>query len=196
VSAWRAWELATDATAACAALCQALREHGGHRYDEAVTQLEHALQSAALARAEGAHDALVLAALLHDVGHLIVAEDDRQPAAPGADLHHESVGARFLARWLPPSVTAPVALHVRAKRYLVGVDPTYAAGLSDASRRSLAVQGGPLTASEARAFSQHPQAEAAVAVRRWDDRAKTPGRTVDGLDVYTPALLGLMRQPP
>lgn len=147
-------------------------------YDEVVTQLDHALQTAALARADGADDALVAAALLHDVGHLLALRDGG--VADGdvpADLHHEARGARWLARLFPPAVTAPIALHVAAKRYRCAVDPTYHAGLSAGSRRSLARQGGPMTADEVTRFEANPAAADAIRLRGWDDG----GKRTDGL---------------
>ena len=144
--------------------------HG--RYDEAVTELEHALQAAALARADDAAPELVAAALLHDVGHLI--EGDLRPIDEplDGDAHHEGSGARFLRRWFDSAVTDPVALHVAAKRYLCAVEPGYLGALSPSSVRSLEVQGGPMRPVEVRAFRAHARHAEAVALRRWDDRAK------------------------
>ena len=149
---------------------------GRDRYDEDVTQLEHALQTAALAVAAGAPDALVVASLLHDVGHLLDLEAGRGDV--NTDLRHEATGATYLAGTFPPAVTAPIALHVRAKRYRCAVDPAYHDALSQGSKRSLARQGGPLNAAEADAFEAHPSFADAVALRGWDDLGK-----VDGLDV-------------
>lgn len=165
-------------------------ERGGTRYDAGVTQREHALQSADLAREAGAPDALVVAALLHDVGHLLLDEHDGAPGFLAHDRRHEAVGWQFLRQWFPPAVAGPVALHVRAKRYLVAVRPEYAARLSASSRRSLAVQGGPLSAADAAAFAVRPHAEAAIAIRRWDDQAKCAGRAVPSLDEFS----GLLRE--
>lgn len=152
---------------------------GPQHYDEEITQLDHALQSAALARAAGATDELVAAALLHDVGHLLVLRDGGQADGQvAADLGHEGRGARYLGALFPPAVTGPIALHVAAKRYRCAVDPTYASGLSAGSTRSLARQGGPMSPDEAARFAAHPAHEAAVALRSWDDGGK-----VDGLDV-------------
>ena len=148
------------------------------RYDEAVTELDHALQAAALARSDGAPDRLVAAALLHDVGHLVSDDNVALDDDLADDFHHEHVGARYLARWFGPEVTAPVALHVAAKRYLCAVEPGYLDGLSPSSTRSLALQGGPMSADEVEAFERRPHHDAAVQVRRWDDRAK-----IAGLDV-------------
>lgn len=147
------------------------RLRGHERYGERVTQLDHALQCAALAKAEGAPDALVAAALLHDYGHLI---DDRGHLAEreGMDGAHEAIGAEALSAWFGPAVTQPIALHVAAKRYLCAVEPSYFADLSPASQLSLDLQGGPLQPREADAFRTLPFAGEAVRLRRWDDWGK------------------------
>lgn len=149
--------------------------HARECYDESVTELEHALQAATLAVTENADPALVAAALLHDIGHLIVGDLVPIDAALSTDAEHEQVGARYLRTTFGPEVTAPVALHVAAKRYLVAVDDRYASTLSPSSVRSLAVQGGPMTAAEVTAFEANPGWERAVRVRRWDDAAKVAG---------------------
>lgn len=166
---------------------------GDDTYGEAVTQLDHALQTAALARAEGADDALVAAALLHDVGHLLDLQDGGVPDTEGrGDLAHEARGARWLAPLLPPSVTGPIALHVAAKRYRCAVDPLYNELLSDASRASLEVQGGPMDEVEVARFEAHPAFEEAVALRIWDDGGKVAEPpVVQPLDTYVPLLKGL-----
>ena len=142
-------------------------------YGERVSQREHAQQCAELALAAGASDALITAALLHDVGHLLstTAVDERK-----VDDRHEHVGAKFLARWFVDDVTRPIALHVEAKRYLCLVEPSYRQQLSPASIDSLALQGGVMNASEARAFQGLAGAEEAVLLRRWDEAAKQVGR--------------------
>ena len=152
-------------------------------FGEAVSQTAHALQSAHLAERAGADDALVVAALLHDVGHLLhgLPED---VAERGIDGRHEEGGADWLARHFGPAVSEPVRLHVAAKRYLCAVEPSYLAGLSPASRRSLELQGGPFDAEAVRSFVAGPFFRDAVRLRRWDDEAKVPGLEVPGLDHY------------
>src|SRR5471032_2143591 len=125
--------------------------HGGDGYfGEKVTQAEHALQSAALAEAEQASPALIVAALLHDVGHLIHTGGE-DIAERGIDARHEAIGATYLARHFGPAVVEPVRLHVPAKRYLCAIDKTYWQDLSPASKRSLELQGGAFTPDEAEA---------------------------------------------
>ena len=139
-------------------------------YDESVTELEHALQCGALAERAGADAALVAAALLHDVGHLVVGDLTGIDAELSHDFHHERAGARLLTSWFGPDVTEPVRLHVAAKRYLCATDPDYVARLSPSSVRSLAVQ-----------------------VRQWDDEAKVAGLDVAPIEHYRPMLDALVR---
>lgn len=168
------------------------RTHGqGLYFGEAVTETEHALQTANLARVAGADDELVAAALLHDVGHLLhgLPEDI---AERGIDARHEDGGAFWLERYFGPAVTVPVRLHVAAKRYLCAAEAGYLAGLSPASQRSLELQGGPFDAESARQFEQQPHAREAVALRRWDDTAKVPGLVVPDLEAYRPVLAAVL----
>lgn len=166
---------------------------GTSRYDEEVLQLEHALQTAALARAAGAAGPLVAAALLHDVGHLLDLADGDGHRDRTTDQRHEARGSAWLAGLFPPAVTAPVALHVRAKRYLVTVDPEYAAALSPGSTASLVRQGGPLEPAEVAAFEANPGWADAVALRPWDDEAKVDGLAVAELASYRPLLESVRR---
>lgn len=161
---------------------------GAERYDEELRQLDHALQTAALAHAAGAADALVAAALLHDVGHLLDLADGGGHRDRTVDLRHEARGAAYLAVLFPPAVTAPIALHVRAKRYRVAVDPTYASQLSPGSTASLARQGGPLTSEEVAAFEANAGWADAVALRGWDDQGKVDGLEVPDLASWRPLL--------
>jgi phosphonate degradation associated HDIG domain protein len=144
---------------------------------EAVTQIEHALQCATLAEEAGASAHLIAAALLHDIGHLL----EEMEATTGA---HEVLGARYLAPWFVTAVCGPVRLHVDAKRYLCYAEPGYPNLLSPESRRTLELQGGPMSPWEAERFLATPWARDAVALRRWDDRAKVVGISVPGLAYF------------
>jgi phosphonate degradation associated HDIG domain protein len=159
---------------------------------EPVTVSQHMLQTAALARADGADDELVAAALLHDYGHL-VHELPEDSAEHGVDTRHEELGVEQLGRWFPETVTEPIRLHVAAKRYLVAVDTGYRDTLSPASILSLDLQGGPMSEDEMRAFEAGPHAIAACRLRRYDDAGKDPEAQTPPLEAYRDLLTSLLR---
>jgi len=159
---------------------------------EQVTMAQHMLQAATLAAEDGAPDALIAAALLHDVGHFTSTVSGRELML-GSDNRHDDTGAKWLAQWFGPAVCEPVRLHVDAKRYLCAVDPTYSAQLSAASVFTMSVQGGPMDEAEVREFESSPYAEDSVAVRRWDDRAKDPSAATRAFDDFRPVLERLAR---
>ena len=162
----------------------------GHlHYGEGVTQIEHALQSAALAEAQACPPSLVVAALLHDVGHLLEADD---LAKSGIDDRHEVFGARALARIFGDAVYQPVTLHVAAKRYLCFIEPRYPAGLSAASQRSLILQGGPFNPAQALAFERAPYWRDAVQLRRFDDMGKRDENALRDFSSYLPLMRSLL----
>lgn len=149
----------------------------------AVNQLQHALQSAAQAEADGCTPATVLASLLHDVGHMIH-ELGEDPAGRGIDDVHEELGAQWLARHFTPAVVEPVRLHVAAKRYLCATEADYFGKLSPDSVRSLGLQGGPMSADEVAAFRRLPHCEEAVRLRRYDEGAKDPQASTADFDHF------------
>ena len=170
-------------------LVQLLRDHGDSEYGgEVVSQGEHALQAALLAEQAGATAELITAALLHDIGHLLHHLPDDAPDR-GIDDHHEVIAGRRLQKLFGPEVVEPVRMHVAAKRYLCAVEPGYWEGLSEPSQVSLKLQGGPMSADEVYAFRNHPQCDAAVSVRRWDDLAKAAGLPTPTLDHFVPYIL-------
>src|SRR5262249_35285466 len=133
-------------------ILQLFAEKGrGMYFGEAVTESEHAIQSAHLAESAGVGNGLIAAGLLHDIGHLLhgLGEDI---AERGIDGRHEEGGAAWLARYFGPIVAGPIRLHVAAKRYLCAVEPGYLSALSAASQRSLELQGGPFSPKAAREF--------------------------------------------
>lgn len=150
---------------------------------ERVTQLEHALQSGALAQEEGADEELVAAAFLHDIGHLLNRQGET-PSARGVDDVHQYYALPFLRPVLPDSVLEPIRLHVDAKRYLCAVDAGYFDCLSPDSVRSLQLQGGIFSDAEAAEFAARPYAADAVSLRRWDDRAKVQGKATPDLNAF------------
>lgn len=164
------------------AIIDLYRQMGQRTYDEAITQTSHAAQCAVLAMKSGAASTTIVAALLHDIGHLL--EPDDSTIRHEEDLRHEYLGARFLSNWYPTAVTEPIRHHVAAKRYLCAVEPAYFDGLSPASQHSLSLQGGPFSPNEVAEFESHEEYETAVLLRRWDDEAKDPRLHYDHIDDY------------
>ena len=154
---------------------------------EDVKLVEHMLQCGDLAREAGAPDYLVVASLLHDIGHLLV--DDAQGAQDsGIDMHHDVVGAQWIEARFPATVSEPVRLHVAAKRYLVTTNHDYLSKLSHASVQTLYMQGGPLNQEEVIDFISREGAEDAVRVRLWDDLAKIRDKQTSSLADFKSAI--------
>lgn len=158
--------------------------------DGRLSNSAHMLQTATAAEAAGAPASLVAASLLHDIGHWL--RDDSIDSR-STDDRHESVGAKFLARYFDADVTRPIALHVAAKRYLCAREPDYLAKLSPGSVASLELQGGPMSDSEAARFEANPAHAHAVALRRWDEYGKNPSLEVAGFDHYRSLLRHITR---
>jgi predicted HD phosphohydrolase len=205
---------ADDAVAVIAGLFAS--EGAADYLGEPVSQAAHLLQAAVLAEREQAGDALIAAALLHDVGHfagrlslfrpLISGSqyagspgEEEKGSSSGRDLmhgtdnRHAESGASWLARWFGEEVTEPVRLHVAAKRYLCATEPGYAAVLSPASVYTLRVQGGPMQGAELAEFEADRYSAAAIRVRRWDDAAKDPRAQVPPFEHFVPVLRALAR---
>ena len=164
---------------------------GSLHYGEDVTQLEHALQTAHHAKADGAPPALVAAALLHDVGHMMQKVGENA-ADLGIDTRHEHISAGYLARAFGPEVTEPIRLHVAAKRYRVAVEPGYLERLSKASLQSLTLQGGPMSDGEIEVFLADPAAQAALRLRGYDEAGKAPDIEVAGFETYHDLLVDVI----
>ncbi len=163
-------------------------QYGG----EAVTQREHALQCATLAERNAADASLVVASLVHDIGHML----HRLPSdAPdqGVDDLHEELAATWLMNRFGPEVFEPVRLHVAAKRFLCATDAIYFSQLSEPSKLSLKLQGGPMSSAEISQFMSNPHFMNAVRLRRWDDEAKVVGMTTNEVEHFVPAILKVAR---
>lgn len=167
---------------------------------EGVTMVEHMLQTAALAERAQAADALIAAALLHDIGHFgtdfpwyRMSSEHRQMLRRRIDRHHEQAGAQLLQPYFGPEITEPIRLHVAAKRYLCAVEPEYFDKLSPTTRHTLSLQGGPMTANEVMEFEATAYAPQAVTLRRWDEQATVPGMKTPPGEHYRVLLERLMR---
>jgi phosphonate degradation associated HDIG domain protein len=152
-------------------------------FGEPISTTEHSLQTAHFAQEEHASGSLVLAALLHDIGHLVAPTPD-DIAEWTDDAHHERIGGGWLSRKFSREVSEPVRLHVPAKRYLCATRPEYFARLSPASVLTLKLQGGVMTATEIAAFEAEPFFREAVRLREWDDHGKIPGLSTPDLESY------------
>ena len=176
-------------------IAAAFDRRGGDSYGEGVSQVEHALQCAQCAERDGAGAALVLATLLHDIGHLLHDFPD-DVAEQGIDTQHESLGSAWLSRHFGPEISEPVRLHVPAKRFLATTEPGYFARISPASHLSLRLQGGLMSEEETRRFTAEPFAQDAIRLRRWDDEGKVPGLATPGLDHFLRDLENLAKSAP
>ena len=165
---------------------------GDANYGEGVSMNEHGLQAAVLAEQEGQPPAMIVAALLHDIGHLLhdLPEDI---ADKGVDTQHESLASAWLSQYFPKEVSEPVRLHVAAKRFLCANVPGYFADLSPASVQSLQLQGGQMSPAESEAFRNEPFMGAALRLRRWDDLAKIRGLKTPDFEHYRPAIAAALR---
>lgn len=162
------------------------QQRGNSRYGgENVSQLQHALQAATFAEQTNAEPALIAAALLHDIGHLLHALPEDAPDH-GIDDAHENLAAAWLRDRFPDEVVEPVRLHVTAKRYLCTTDPSYLKHLSPPSMQSLQLQGGLMNSGEKTDFENSPFFQSSVLLRRWDEAAKDP-------NLQTPSLSHFVR---
>ena len=174
-------------------ICMLFARKGGREYDgEGVSQLEHALQTAAQAASACVPNALIAAALLHDLGHMLN-DQGETPTLRGVDDLHQFAALPFLRATFGDDVLEPIRLHVDAKRYLCATRSGYFESLSADSRRSLTLQGGIYSEAEAAIFIARPHARDAVQLRLWDDLAKVPGAVTPPLAHFVAALEAAQR---
>ncbi|WP_330180240.1 HD domain-containing protein [Nocardia sp. NBC_01503] len=168
-------------THAYEALTEIFDSEGAKEYlGEQVSIATHMLQTAQVARDSGASAELIVAAVVHDVGHFSGAMSGLD-LMRGHDNRHDAIAAEWLSQWFEPAVTEPVRLHVAAKRYLCATDAAYYDQLSDASKYTMSVQGGEMSADEVAAFAAEPHCQSATALRRFDDAGKNPDAAVPTL---------------
>ena len=152
---------------------------------EPVTMAEHMLQGANFAQKKGCSKEIIVAALLHDIGHF-TGELGSFTMEDKSDRYHEVYGANILERFFPPVITDCIRYHVAAKRYLCATQPEYFEKLSEASVRSLKLQGGPMSKKEVMDFQKNPNLEEIIQVRYFDDEGKVPGMVTPPFDHFAP----------
>ena len=162
------------------------RQFGGSAYaGEKVSQLEHMVQAAQLAEAGGYDEEVILAAFLHDIGHIAEEETGENEMEEYGIKDHETLGAQYLSEHgFSSKISKLVASHVEAKRYLTRTDPDYYNQLSEASRKTLEFQGGMMTTEEAEAFEKDPLFSEIILMRKWDEQAKTQGKPIPDLSHF------------
>lgn len=159
---------------------------GGEEYlGEPVTMAQHMLQGATLAQRQGLPETVIVAALLHDIGHF-TSEFGTFSMQDTQDRYHEEAGAKVLERFFPALVTDCVRYHVAAKRYLCATRPEYFERLSEASVHSLNLQGGPMSAEEVASFEQLDNLEDIITVRYLDDAGKEAGMDTPSFADFAP----------
>jgi 2-amino-1-hydroxyethylphosphonate dioxygenase (glycine-forming) len=170
-------------------IIQFFEQFGDRDYiGEPVSQIEHMCQCAALAEAASAEEEVVLAAWLHDIGHLCAyafPEWEAKYMDEVGVVDHEMLGANYLRnKGFAEKVCRLVENHVAAKRYLTYFFPNYYDQLSDASKKTLAIQGGVMNKEEAKTFETDVLFNDYLLLRRWDDQAKKRNQTIPSLIHY------------
>lgn len=162
---------------------------------ESITQIEHMAQASNLAMEEGYDDDIVLAAFFHDIGHLCVAKMETNDLNGLGIINHEKVGADYLrSLGFPEKIAALVEGHVEAKRYLCYSRPEYFQKLSDASKKTLMLQGGFMTSTEATAFENNPLATLMIKMREWDDEAKKENIEIIDFEILRCKMMSVLSQ--
>ncbi len=185
---------AIDATNIVDYIADVFERRGAEAYlGEEVSMAQHMLQAAQEAEISHADPDLIVAALLHDIGHFSN-EIPGTVLMKGTNNYHEEVGANFLADYFPPSVTEPIRQHVAAKRYLCATDPQYLSRLSGASVYTLKVQGGPMNPDEVAEFEKSPYLDNCIRVRVWDDAGKDPDKSHPDFSHYRDLVQSLVQR--
>jgi 2-amino-1-hydroxyethylphosphonate dioxygenase (glycine-forming) len=172
------------------------QKHGSNEYaGEKVSQLEHMVQAAQLAKEGGYDDEIVLAVFLHDIGHICAASYITEDMNGFGVMNHEKIGANFLRkRGFSERIARLVENHVSAKRYLTFKHPAYYEGLSEASKKTLEFQGGKMNPDEAILFEQDELFAEFIAMRRWDELAKEENLPLQPMDYFKDLMINYLQR--
>lgn len=162
------------------------KKHGKKDYiGEPVSQTEHMLQAAMLAEEDKQPVPVVLAALFHDIGHLVGMERGSKQMDGIGTMFHEKIGAEFLRENnIPEPIPSLVEEHVQGKRYLCYSDKKYLKNISYASGKTLLYQGGIMFDTEAKNFEKSPYFNEILKLRIYDDKAKEINKETRELEYY------------
>jgi len=152
---------------------------------ESVTMEQHMLQAAHFAELAGEEEVVIVAALLHDIGHF-TSEFGSYSPDDTEDRYHEEAGAQVLDGLFPPLVLDCIRYHVAAKRYLCAVNADYFDRLSSASVHTLSLQGGPMTSQEVCKFEENVNLSSILKVRYYDDAGKQQSLQTRPFSYYAP----------
>ena len=149
---------------------------------EKITISEHMIQSAMLAEKVGSNDNMICSCLLHDYGHFII-DDPEKLVKYKKDGKHESIGYEYLKKFFKKEIVEPIKYHVLAKRYLAR-NKKYFNLLSEASKISLKLQGGPIGSKETKEFQKNNYFKNSLMLRKFDEAAKKKDMKIKSIDEY------------
>ena len=154
-------------------------------FGEDVSKTTHMIQAIIAAQNNNEPDYLVLACLLHDIGHFL--ESDNMNGL--GVIEHGKVGADFLRSLkMNEKVCSLVENHVLAKKYLVSKYDDYYDKLSEASKQTLEYQGGKMTNEQMRLFENMSNFSDSLKVRNYDDKGKNINTTIPKLETFIPLI--------
>ena len=145
---------------------------GNTMYDKHISQLTHSFQTMEMALRKGFDEKFQLCCFLHDIGHLLLDENNSNENFLKDDLKHELMGYNFLKNFLEDEITKPILLHVQAKRFLCTINNEYYNSLSDASKESFKIQGGKMSDEQVKIFRNNSYLNLALTLREFEDLSK------------------------
>lgn len=149
---------------------------------EQLSQKEHMIGAAMIAEKLGFDNNIIVAALLHDIGHLLF---ENEPMGDLGVKDHEIIGSKFIRNLGFNNTVCDLVLnHVNAKRYLCSVDKNYFNNLSEASKQTLNYQGGIMNEKEISSFKSSPNFEMYLNLRRVDELAKDKNMNIVDIEYF------------
>ena len=141
-------------------------------YDKNISQLTHSFQTMEMAINKNFDEKFQLCCFLHDIGHLLLDENNSNEDFLKKDLNHELIGYNFLKNFFEEEITKPILLHVIAKRFLCSINNDYYNSLSESSKKSFKIQGGKMNKEEIRKFLKTSCCGDAIKLRELEDLSK------------------------